>query len=103
MARGSFAALALVACAPPEAPPDAPFDIAEPILPTETGPAAPAITVVSTQAALTRDDWVVAERAARAHCDRQGAQFALLPATNAYTQVQYDDGTWTFVARCTSG
>ena len=90
----------LAACQPVPAPEPSPFTVSETILSPEAGPASPALTVTRTTMPLTRDDWAIAEAAAADHCAGQGAVFELFPATTAYTQVQYDEGVWTFVARC---
>lgn len=50
--------------------------------------------------ALTRDDWVVAETAAGAHCDAQGARYTRLPPARDYTQIRLDDGVFYFMGRC---
>jgi hypothetical protein len=49
---------------------------------------------------LIRNDWVVAETAARDHCDAQGATYERLPPARDYTQIRLDDGVFYFMARC---
>jgi hypothetical protein len=49
---------------------------------------------------FTRDDWVEAETAARAHCAGQGAAYAPLPPARDYTQIRLDDGVFYFMGAC---
>lgn len=50
--------------------------------------------------ALVRDDWVVAEAAASAHCAGLAATYERLPPARDYTQIRLDDGVFYFMARC---
>jgi hypothetical protein len=97
--------LGLAACAQPV---PSPFAVAETEL--EVGrmvrgaavsESLPAIEVRrSDGAALLRDDWVVAEAAASAHCADAGATYERLPPARDYTQIRLDDGVFYFMARC---
>jgi hypothetical protein len=101
----ALAVLALASCAP-VAP--SPFLIAETEL--EVGgmngrvafsQSLPAIEVRRLDgAALVRDDWVLAEAAASAHCAELGAVYERLPPARDYTQIRLDDGVFYFMARC---
>ncbi|NKX44343.1 hypothetical protein [Roseicyclus persicicus] len=98
---GLVAALALSACAA-EAPSaylvtETSFDAG-----ARVGAPLPAIEVRRTDGtALTREDWTVAEAAARDHCAARGAGYDRLPPARDYTQMRLEEGVFTFLARCT--
>jgi hypothetical protein len=50
--------------------------------------------------AFVRDDWVVAETAARDHCAAQGTSYARLPPARDHTQIRLDDGVYYFMSTC---
>lgn len=58
------------------------------------------LVVTRPDVALTRDDWAVAEEAARSFCAGQGAEFALAAQRSDRTQILYEEGVWTFSAEC---
>ena len=97
--------LGLAACAQPQA---APYVVSQTSL--EVGgmngrvpfsQSLPAIEVRRTDGAgMQREEWVVAEAAASAHCAEQGATYAPLPPARDYTQIRLDDGVFYFMARC---
>lgn len=100
---GSAALLALVlallvtACAP--APNLPAFVVVEGM-----SPDAPDLPMIAVRrgdgAALTREDWLVAETAARDHCAAQGATYARLPVSRNHTEMRLEGGVFSFMARC---
>jgi hypothetical protein len=51
-------------------------------------------------APFSREDWVVAETAARDHCAGRGAVYSRLPPSRDYTEMRLEDGLFAFMARC---
>jgi hypothetical protein len=94
-ARASFLAVALAACAP-----HVPAFSVQTARTTDAA-GLPLIMVAQENGApLQRDDWIAAEAAARAYCDRQGRRYARLPPSRAHTEMRLEGGRFSFVAQC---
>lgn len=50
--------------------------------------------------AFQREDWMMAEATARAHCAGKGAVYDRLPPSRDYTQMRLENGVFSFMARC---
>lgn len=86
----------LVACAP-GAP--SPFAVAESLSSDVAG--LPVIAVRRGDGApFLREDWALAEAAARDHCAASGAVYARLPPSRDHTEIRLEGGVFSFVARC---
>lgn len=90
-------AAVLAACAP-KAP--EPFVVSE-----TTSPHAARLPMITVRRGdgtpFSREEWVVAEAAARDHCAGQSATYARLPPSRDYTEMRLEDGAFSFMARCT--
>ena len=50
--------------------------------------------------AFLREDWMLAEATAQAHCARKGMVYDRLPPSPDYTQMRLENGVFSFMARC---
>lgn len=86
----------LAACAPGAG---SPFLVSETVAPHAANLPMIAVRRGDGQA-LTREDWLMAETAARDHCAAQGAAYARLPPSRNHTEMRLEGGVFTFMARC---